>query len=330
MTALPRTALIVALIVALLLPGWSPLAAQTQGAERVAIVGPLPASAMAPTLDTIAAAFPDVALSYRQLRSTQIAAAMRAHGRDRPDIAILSTPDIAVSLTNDGLAARLAPPGTGNWRGELHSLVNDPAVFVYRPDAFADIAPPRSRLGLAQFLEQYPQASFQRIGIVNIGIDSVAYALAAQDSLRSPLFWRLAQAFGATQARIYNSEQELLDALEAGEIDFGYNIALSSVVAQPRDPGHLRHLFPEDYVLSLPWTLLARRDDSRRVHLDIAAYLLGVEGAAISALDPLRESRDRPTANYQPVPLGPELLVFLDHIKRSRFLDAWFQMVTGS
>ena len=33
---------------------------------------------------------------------------------------------------------------------------------------------------------------------------------------------------------------------------------------------------------------------------------------------------------YQPVPLGPELLVFLDRIKRSRFLDAWFQMVTAS
>jgi len=321
-------ALMMRLTVAALLAVVTPLAVQAR--EVVTIVGPLPPDSMAGTLARTSAAFPDIEIAYRQMRSTQIAAALRAHGRGRPDIAILSTPDIAVSLTNDGLAARLSTPGPGNWRGELQRLVNDPAVFVYRPDAFADTPPPRTRLGLALFLEQAPAAAFQRVGIVNIGIDSVAYALASQDSLRSPLFWRLATAFGSTQARIFNSEHELLDALEAGEIDFGYNVPLSSVIAQRRDPTRLRHLFPEDYVLSLPWTLLARRDDGRQIHLDVAAYLLSAENADLIGLSALLDSREQRTMAYQPVPLGPELLVFLDRIKRSRFLDAWFQMVTAS
>ena len=303
-----------------------PVAAQA----IVTIASPLPADSIAPTLERISAAFPDVEVVYRQMRSTQIGAALRAHGRDRPDIVILPTPDIAVSLTNDGLAARLTAPGPGNWRGELQRLVNDPAVFVYRPDAFADTGPPRTRLSLALFLEQNPAAAFQRIGIVNIGIDSVAYALASQDSLRSPMFWRLATAFGSTQARIYNSEHELLDALAAGEIDFGYNMPLSSVIARPRDTEQLRFLFPEDYVVSLPWTLLARRDDSRRMHLDIATHLLSDQGGDLFGLSVLQSIRDQETMIYQPIPLGPELLVFLDRIKRSRFLDAWFQMVTSS
>ena len=313
------------LCVLLLWPGL-PLLAQ----GSVTIAGPLPHDSMAPTLERLATAFPDVDVVYRQMRSTQTAAALHAHGRDRPDIVILSTPDIAVSLTNDGLAARLSAPGPGNWRGELHRVVNDPAVFVYRPDAFAGSGPPRTRLGLALFLEQGPAAAFQRVGIVNIGIDSVAYALAAQDSLRSPMFWRLATAFGSTQARIYNSEQELLDALEAGRIDFGYNVPLSSVIARQPDPGRLSFLFPEDYVLSLPWTLLARRDDSRRIHLDIATHLLSDPGGDLFGLSALQDIREQQTMTYQPIPLGPELLVFLDRIKRSRFLDAWFQMVTSS
>jgi len=304
---------------------------QTVAAQPgVTIAGPLPAERMSPTLERLAAAFPDVDIVYRRMRSTQIAAALRAHGSDRPDIVILSTPDIAVSLTNDGLAARLTAPGPGNWRGELQRLVNDPAVFVYRPEAFADTGPPRTRLGLALFLEQSPAAAFQRVGIVNIGIDSVAYALASQDSLRSPMFWRLATAFGSTQARIYNSEHELLDALAAGQIDFGYNVPLSSVIARPSDAEGLRHLFPEDYVVSLPWTLLARRDDTRRIHLEIATHLLSDQEGDLFGLSALQGFREQETMTYQPIPLGPELLVFLDRIKRSRFLDTWFQMVTSS
>lgn len=42
----------------------------------------------------------------------------------------------------------------------------------------------------------------------------------------------------------------------------------------------------------------------------------------------LTRSRDLDTMkNVQFIELGPELLVYLDAVKRSRFLDTWFQLV---
>lgn len=305
-------------------------ATQSPAQTPITIASPLTHAQMQPALGRLSEIFPELAITYRQMRSTQIAAALRVHDHSEIDIAILPTPDIAVALTNDGLAARFAADGTENWRGELHSIANDPAVFVYRPSAFVEYDLPRNRLGLVQFLEQNPTQTFQRIGIVNIGIDSVAYTLASQDSLRSPLFWRLTQAFGNAQARIYNTEAELLDALEQGQIDFGYNIPLTAISARNNVDTGTQYFFPDDYVISLPWTLLAARHNGHNLHLSVAQFLTLPENTDLLGLSTLSTIRATATANYQPVPLGPELMVFLDQIKRSRFLDSWFQLATGS
>lgn len=55
-----------------------------------------------------------------------------------------------------------------------------------------------------------------------------------------------------------------------------------------------------------------------------------LSGRADRALEEvgLTRSRDLDTMkNVQFIELGPELLVYLDAVKRSRFLDTWFQLV---
>lgn len=306
------------------------LALQGHAQIQITIASPLEQAQVTPALDRLSETFPDTQITYRQMRSTQIAASLRAHDHGDIDIAILPTPDIAVSLTNEGLATGFEVENVENWRGELYSIANDPAVFAYRPSAFTTFDLPRNRLELVQFLEQNTAQTFQRIGIVNIGIDSVAYTLASQDSLRSPLFWRLTQALGNAQARIYNTEAELLSAMEQGDIDFGYNLPISAIKARDSDKAAVDYFFPDDYVISLPWTLLATHNTAQNHHIPIALFLTSPDNTGLIGLDTLSTLRAGATVNYQPVPLGPELMVFLDQIKRSRFLDSWFQLVTGS
>jgi two-component system sensor histidine kinase TctE len=309
--------------------------AQTQTETHVTISSPIPQERIAAVLEALRTAFPEISVSYLQARSPQIAASIRGKSQALPDVVVLPTPDIAVALTNEGLAARLdlgatrfGHDGTENWRRELFVLANDAALLVYRPAAFSSDGPPRSRLALAQMLEQMPHQLFRRIGIVNIGIDSIAYGLAAQDSLRSPLFWRLARAFGSSQARIYNNNAELLEALARGEIDIGYNVPMSEIVGLDLDPQEISYLIPEDYALSLPWTAFSPRAAQRAYSAEVIAFLTSPEGrialllAGIGADPPQSEG-------FQSIGLGPELLVFLDQIKRSRFLDSWFQLVTA-
>lgn len=311
--------------------------ARAQSAAAASIMSTVSPERFGPVLDELALAFPAATLVYSQARSPQIAAIVRARTGDEPAIIILPAPDIAVSLTNDGLAAPLniALPSTGSgserhWRGELYVLGYDPAVFAYNIGAFEQAQPPQSRLELVQLLEQTPTPLARRIGIVNVGIDSVSYTLAAQDSLRSPLFWRLARALGAAQARIYDNAEELLSALAAGEIDIGYNVPLSAIAASGPDSG-IGYLEPRDYVVSVPWTVFAPRAAFQSQNTALIEYLLEPAsrptGLRMLSLPDAGQVGLHP--DHQRIELGPELLVFLDSIKRSRFLDTWFQLVTS-
>ena len=61
-----------------------------------------------------------------------------------------------------------------------------------------------------------------------IGIDDLRYLLASQDSIRSSLYWRLMRAFGVSNARIYDTTDDLLAAFRAGEVDVLYHVPLSA------------------------------------------------------------------------------------------------------
>lgn len=187
---------------------------------------------------------------------------------------------------------------------------------------------PTTRIELARLLEQNAPRFQRRVGVVNIGIDNVSYTLAAQDSIRSPLFWRIVRAFGASQARIFDTSEELLQALSAGSIDLAYNVSLSDVSKWQYDARDFTVIIPQDYVVALPWTALIP-DRSRHANIAEQAitYLLSSNGQAILQQTGLvSETSPSDVASLQPVELGPELLVYLDGLKRSRFLDTWFQL----
>lgn len=276
-------------------------------------------------------------VSYRQARPAQIVSLLTSQGDSvMPDLVLLPTPDLAVQLANEGhsIPQTLAgAAGVPHWRNEVFAVGYDPAVFVIRRGRIAPQDIPRSRTELARTLEQNRSRFQGRVGLINIGIDSVAYGYAAQDSLRSTLFWRISGAFGASQARIFDTADELLTALADGRIDLGYNLPLSAVRRFMQTGSDIEVVMPEDYVLALPWTALVPEHASRRGMMrSIASESVGLllSEPASRALDDIgliAPARTGEIENLQMIELGPELLVFLDPLKRSRFLDTWFQMV---
>ncbi|MBN7778499.1 sensor histidine kinase N-terminal domain-containing protein [Nitratireductor aquimarinus] len=319
----------------LLLDATEPDALHAQSLFTVA--APLAPDRFAPVLEGLEARFPKLDFVYQQARSTQVAARLSARTALGADLVLMAAPDIAVSITNQGQAERLtslrqmAQSGSeASWRGELFAVAYDPAVILvsreWKKKQGAEL--PTSRLQLAQSLEANLEL-FQRVGTVNVGVDTVSYALAAQDSLRSPLYWRLAAAFGSAQARIYDNGTELVNALQRGQIDVAYNVPLSEVVHEA-DARHYDVIAPQDYVLGLPWTIFVPQNSPASYGPDIAHFLFSEEGQALIAHvlwgdDKVPASEMKP----QRIPLGPELLVYLDTIKRSKFLDSWFELVTA-
>lgn len=277
-----------------------------------------------------------LALEYRQARPAQIISRLssQAEADAMPHLVLLPTPDLAVQLANEGYTLPQSLPGGQNaphWRNEVFAVAHDAAVFVTHGGRIPAEEAPRSRTELARMLERNRPRFQGRVGLVNIGIDNVAYGYAAQDSLRSALFWRISGAFGMAQARIFDTPEELLAALSRGIIDFGYNVPLSVARRAAASHPEIGIIIPQDYVLALPLAALVP------IHAGWPGGLVPSELVGLLFSAPAQRALDAMgltpigansgIENLQTIELGPELLVFLDPLKRSRFLDTWFQQV---
>jgi iron(III) transport system substrate-binding protein len=297
----------------------------------VRIAGVASQERMAPLLQLLGAQLPRATLSYDWLSSAQIAAAAR-RSEDVPfDLALLASPDIAVSVANEGYAFEDEAAGAmaiAQWRNEVFGIWSDPAVMVLRRAAFPDRMP-QTRIELVRALEQGGGRFDRRVGIINIGIDDVSYLLASQDSLRSTLYWRLMRAFGAAKARIYDTTDDILDALQAGDLDILYNVPLSALLVAGDPPEGMEIVVPQDYVLAVPWSVFVPKGAANpRGGRSLLHSLLAPQNKiAFSSVGFEVPDGLQGLESIQKIELGPELLVFRDMIKRSKFLDAWFQAV---
>lgn len=302
------------------------------------VVGDLAPDTIAPIIEALDKHLLNVTIRYKQISPAEWTSRLLAGAEETSavNLIILSTPDLAVSIANEGVAQQHSTithntnlPPQAHWRNELFSIGFDPAVSIIRRSSLNNNELPTTRIELARLMEQNPQRFQFRVGLVNIGIDNGSYTLAAQDSIRSPLFWRIVRAFGASQARIYDDNEELLQALSDGRIDLAYNVPLSYITKWPHNAEELTVILPRDYVLALPWTALIPEKSKLAGDAEQAiTFLLSPTGQSalqqaglVSAVNPFN------LASLQPVELGPELLVYLDNLKRSRFLDTWFQLV---
>lgn len=322
-----------------LLGGIVPASGFAQGRSplRLLVHASLPQLAL--LVDAISASLPfgEIKVVAHEARPAQIVARLSAQGvvADLPDLVILPTPDLAVQLANEGRTApQVLESGfdAPHWRSEIFVLGYDPAVFVTRKGSIAEQELPRTRLELARMLEQGGKRFMGRAGIVNVGTDSVAYAIASQDSLRSAMFWRISGAFGASQARIFDTADELLSALSAGMIDFGYNVPNTSARSFLHLDPEIEIIVPQDYVLGLPWCGLVPHDVTWPGPVPQVGGLVSLLGAqqvvdAFNEIGLITPQDLSVIENIQMIDPGPELLVFLDPLKRSRFLDLWFELV---
>jgi len=317
-------------------------AAQAQSRIAVTIASTLPAGQIQPLIDGLEQQGSGYVITYRQMRPSQVVAAIQASSAvPPPDLVLLPTPDISVYLANEGMlrqmndiTPRANSPENENplhWRQEVFTVSQDPAVFVIRSVAFGRGEEPRSRLELSRQLEQVEGRFDRRVGLVNIGIDSVSYGLAAQDELRSPLFWRIATAFGVSRVRIYDSNADLIDALALGTVDIGYNVPMTQAKAAIDAGADIEIVVPDDYAVSLPWTAFvpAAAANARAAEALLEYILSGAGQERLENSYMAVTEVEIVEVSLQFVALNPGLLVYLDPLKKSRLLNTWFQLVTN-
>ncbi|MFO1149695.1 MAG: extracellular solute-binding protein [Alsobacter sp.] len=321
-------------------------ASQASGATLV-IAGATDRQQFDPVIRDFQASRPGIGVTYVELDTGDLQRRfLEGAIRPRPDLLISSAADLQVKLANDGYALRHESeatrrlPAWARWRSEVFGFTFEPAVIVLNPDLVAPAERPASRLALAQLLERNVHRFAGKVATYDIATSGVGHLLAAQDSQVSSLFWRLATALGSAGVRLHCCSGEMIDLVESGDYAIAYNVLGSYAAARKAAGARIEIVMPSDYTLVLSRTMLiprsAPRPDLAGAFIDhvlspegqkVVAEQAGLGSVMTGETDLSKASVKGP---LQPIAVGPWLLAFLDQQRRSRFLQTWLQIVSGT
>ena len=317
----------------------------------------------APVIRAFQRRHPDVAVRYADRQSLDIHARALAYAQAgpassrldpaNPDLLISSSLDLQTQLANDGLALphrseqALSLPAGAHWRHEVFSLGAEPVVMVYHPRLLPPDQAPRTRGQLLELLRQSGGPLQGRVGTYDVTLSGLGYMLATQDARFDSTASLLLASLGAAGVVLGDHIVPLLERLERQQLALLYNVPASYAQARIAAGSPIRVVYPQDYTLLTTRAALvpgtAAQPALAKLFLD---ELLSPEGQALlsreTRLLPIRQALaagqdsrvlraladgpggvDVAPSAWRPLMPGLGLLVYLDPLKRERFLLAW-------
>jgi len=299
---------------------------------RLRIVGSTDLEVMEPLIDAFKRVRPGLAVTYVQASSAELYGAVSA-GAPQFDLAISSAMDLQTKLANDGLAqayrstATDGLPDWARWRHRVFAFTEESAVIVYAKDAFPE-GPPRTRAELARVLRADPDRFLGRIASYDPKVSGLGYLFATQDARQSETFWSLAELFGLMRATLTCCSSDMIDGVASGRFLIAYNALSPYALRRVREGAPIEVVEPEDYThVMLRTALIPAPAENPEDAGDFIDFLLSSAGRTLleaeAGLPPLDPGRVEGADRRRPITLGPGLLVYLDRLKRERFLKAW-------
>jgi iron(III) transport system substrate-binding protein len=222
--------------------------------QRLVIEAATDVSFMRPLIVEFQKRNPDAALIYEDGLSTDVLARALAACRMRtniPDLYLSVATDHLVRLANDGCGQKaandVAVPAWREWRHEVFAFAIEPAVFVYNRKLLTDNEAPRSHVALINALRSKPQFWNARIGTYDIRKSGIGYNYAEFDSRESSLYGRLIESLGRSHVQLYCCSNEMVRAVEAGDVVLAYNVQLSYALAAQRANLDVGIVVPSDF-----------------------------------------------------------------------------------
>jgi len=281
----------------------------------------------APLIEAFVARNPDIAIEYLVTNTADIDSRFRKTP-EAFDIAISSAMDLQFKLTNDGYALELesvAHPAWAQWRQSLFAFTAEPAAIVINRAAFEGVPIPQSRQELIEALRMRPDVFRGRVGTYDIRQSGLGYLFATQDARASETFWRLMEVMGGLEVQLYCCSGEMIDDLTDGTIAVAYNVLGSYAEARAASRNSVEIILPSDFPTTMMRTALVSRASNERAAAErFIQFLVTYQSNPTDSARPLPPLNDRENgAERATIALEPALMIFLDTLKRNKFLSEW-------
>ena len=279
-----------------------------------------------------------VSIDYTIASTTELMKAIHEEG-EVFDLVISSAMDLQTKLANDGFArdyssdATDALPEWAKWRDQIFAFTQEPAVLILSETDFPDDGFPTSRDELIALLRDEPERFRGRVGTYDVRTSGFGYLMATQDARVSENFWRLLEAMGRLDTKLYCCSGDMLRDVRSGKLAVAYNVLGSYARAQLQDRGGYRIVEMRDFANIMLRTVLIT---TNAVNIEDAGAMIDfltslearpdlVEASGLPAVD--AEALQSNVA-LRPIRLGPGLLASLDRLTRQNFLKNWEASIT--
>lgn len=328
---------------------YSDILAKAENEGSVVIYANTENAAVSPILADFQKAFPKIRVDYIEIKAADLYSRVSSEAAAnalKADVVWSSAMDLQYQMVKEGLAADYASPETKNipdwasYNNQLYGVTFEPVVFVYNSKLVSAEEMPKTRLGLAKFLQDNVSRFKGKVTTYDPQRSGLGFFAVSHDAKISDDLWTLVKAFGATDTKFYVSTGTMLEKISAGEHAIAYNIiGPYAYLRATRDP-NVKIIIPEDFTLILSRsayvTKSAAHSNAARIFLD---YLLSQRGQNVIAneahLFSIRADVDGDatathlTTQYgehlKPVSINDTLADDLLPVKRLTFFRTWEQ-----
>jgi len=282
-------------------------------------------------------AHPDITIDYTVASSAEVMKAIFEE-KKRFDLVISSAMDLQTKLANDGFAQRYSSAETGSlpewarWRNEVFAFAQEPAVMVLSEAVFKGLPVPSTREELISLLRNNRELFNGKIGTYDVRISGLGYLFATQDSRNTDSFWRLTEVMGQLNPQLYCCSGQMIADVSSGKLAFAYNVLGSYANSRQADTPGIRVVPLNDFISIMLRTALipenAENPANGGLMIDFLSQLSEYPALTAQTGLPPIDGNAGESRTTRPIKLGPELLVFLDSMRREKFLRNWASSIS--
>lgn len=295
---------------------------------------------------------PNIEIHYYDLQTLEIYERIISESDENlrtADIAISSAMDLQFKLANDGYALPVQSPDPiwpswAKWQNSVFGLTFEPSVIIYNKKAFDELTPPNNRAELAKLLRNTNTDFFGKIATYDIERSGLGFLFLARDTEHDRDIWSLVNAMGSSGVKLYSNSASILERVGDGRLALGYNILGSYARSWSAENPEIGIILPEDFTVVMSRiALIPKAAENKDLGTQFLRFLMSEVGQnimaeelelpavhpAIDGENTASAFRDKFGDRLRPIEIGPGLVVYLDQVKRARFLKQWNRALRG-